>query len=955
MANEIKAEELVQGVSGLAKEIGDLAKEIAELRKQFTETQKVFDKSSTSQDDLAKKTKAVSDADKELEKIKKRQLKITKEVVFAQEKEKQRVKELRDEYKKQQGTLKKSGGLFRSMTKSILAAGAAALSVRAAFNIFKSGIKTIAGFEGAMSKVRAVTGATVGDFKALQANAKLLGSTTAKTSKDVAGLQLSFAKLGFSTKEILAATDATISLSIAAGSDLAESATVAASTIRGFGLSANETQRVVDVMAKSFTTTGLDLEKFKTSMANAQVAANATGKTLEFTAAALGTIVDTGTDASKAGTDLRSIFSKLAIQGVDLNDALDKVEAASNKVAVAQKLVGDRAFSSLITLAENREKTDKLTKSYQSSAGAAKRMADIMEDNLTGETKKLSSAWEGFVLSLNKGEGSITNFLRGVVKTATKFLGLITNTEKESEALSKMRIEMNANLDAIKNQELPLNVRKGLIEKINTQYKDYLPNLIDEKTSLEDIESIQKQANTALLENIRIKAQQELLTEQINKIAELEVKIAKEQIRVEKLKSGEINHTASAYLTQEEQISGLQNTIKNLTGEYEKEVEELNKIQSIFDKLNPAREESVKTTEDSTKAINDNTKALTGNFKTQAEIDKEVEQERLKAFQAAKKKQEELDLQSDKKLIERKKALLEEDEEERKAAIIIALKEEYDIKTAAKEAEEKRKKEIEDKWNEAKIVAAEAAGQILSDQFSGFIDNNLAAFEAGQDAERKILEDKLDKGEISEEDYQKKILALEKKGRIESAKAEKKKAIFDATVAAAVSVIKQLAATPLPAGAPFIAAAAAIGATQIGVAVAQPIPKFKDGEIDIKGARHSQGGISAEIEGGESVINREGTANAKTLLTAINKGLIKDSDILPSASKMFSGADSSELVREHSSTIIGMSELIKKQDKIIKAIANQPQHITNLTDSGLEKAYISKQTKKRLFNEWIKK
>jgi len=130
-------------------------------------------------------------------------------------------------------------------TSSIIKAGAAmavaSLSFRAVFNVFKSSIKTIANFEEAMSKVRAVTGAMPKEFKALSNNAKLLGSTTSKTATQVAGLQLEFSKLGFSTQEILAATEATISLSIAAGSDLAESAVVAASTIRGFGLDASET------------------------------------------------------------------------------------------------------------------------------------------------------------------------------------------------------------------------------------------------------------------------------------------------------------------------------------------------------------------------------------------------------------------------------------------------------------------------------------------------------------------------------------------------------------------------------------------------------------------------------------------------------------------------------------------------------------------------------------------
>ena len=72
------------------------------------------------------------------------------------------------------------------------------------------------------------------------------------------------------------------------------------------------------------------------------------------------------------------------------------------------------------------------------------------------------------------------------------------------------------------------------------------------------------------------------------------------------------------------------------------------------------------------------------------------------------------------------------------------------------------------------------------------------------------------------------------------------------------------------------AAAAAQGAIQAAFVTARPLPKFEKGEININGKRHSEGGMLAEIEGGESVINRMGTANAPMLLDAINKGMITD-------------------------------------------------------------------------------
>ena len=271
---------------------------------------------------LSQKNKAVAAQDKSLRKL-------TLETVKQKEALKAQNKALRDQARASLG-LKKTRNLFGSMTRSIVSATVAMVGLRTVFNVFKNSLKTIASFEEGMSKVRAVTNAMPREFKQLSDNAKLLGSTTSKTAREVAGLQLEFAKLGFSTTEILQATEATISLSIAAGSDLSDSAVVAASTIRGFGLNASETQRVVDVMAKSFASSALDLEKFKTSMAAVAPVAKANGKDIEFVTARLSVLSDAGLDASTSGTSLRNMFLELSKKGLTWEQGLAKINNSTD-------------------------------------------------------------------------------------------------------------------------------------------------------------------------------------------------------------------------------------------------------------------------------------------------------------------------------------------------------------------------------------------------------------------------------------------------------------------------------------------------------------------------------------------------------------------------------------------------------------------------------------------------
>jgi len=167
----------------------------------------------------------------------------------------------------------KSTKSFGKMAAGVAAAAAAFATIN---KVIGSAIKSFRDFEFQMAKVKAITGASNIDFKKLSNTAQQLGRSTFFTAQQVAELQTNFGKLGFSTKEILQAQEATLLLATATDTDLARAAIVAGASVRGFGLDASETSRVADVMAKAFTSSALDIEKFQTSMTKvAPIAAGA--------------------------------------------------------------------------------------------------------------------------------------------------------------------------------------------------------------------------------------------------------------------------------------------------------------------------------------------------------------------------------------------------------------------------------------------------------------------------------------------------------------------------------------------------------------------------------------------------------------------------------------------------------------------------------------------------------
>jgi TP901 family phage tail tape measure protein len=280
-------------------------------------------------------------------------------------------------------------------------------------------------FEFAMSGVRAITMATDKEFNQLRNDAIRLGGETLFTSQQIAGLQEELAKLGFTVPEIRAATDGVVALAAATGEDLAQSALVAGTVIRGFGLNANELSRIVDVMAQSFNASALDLYKFQETMKYVAPVASKTGWQMEEVTAIMAKLADQGVIASQAGTGLRNILLRLADANSKLSRAIGfSVSSLPELIIGFQKLnkeglnatralaLADRySVTAVLALAQQSDLVWEAYKNYILTGDAAQKMSEIRMDNFAGSVEKLTGAWESLVLTINKGNGVLRTFV----------------------------------------------------------------------------------------------------------------------------------------------------------------------------------------------------------------------------------------------------------------------------------------------------------------------------------------------------------------------------------------------------------------------------------------------------------------------------------------------------------------------------------------------------------------
>lgn len=308
-------------------------------------------------------------------------------------------------------------------------------------------VLTASKFEKSMNRVRALTGATGEDFELLNTQAKDLGRTTAFSASQAAEGMGFLAQAGFEVQEIYQAMPAMLDLAASAQMDLASTADIASNIMQGFGIEADETRRVADVLAMTFSSSNVNLSQLSESMKFAAPIAKTAGLTFEETAAAVGVLGNAGIQGSQAGTGLTRVITKLADQSGLAVQALSAMGIATvtadgdlrslteifselgpmiedmggaEKVTLFTELFDLRAAKSGAVIADVTESMVALGEANQNAEGTAKRIADIQLEGFAGSMVKLKSASEGFAIAI--ADSGLLEALTGIALALTPLI-----------------------------------------------------------------------------------------------------------------------------------------------------------------------------------------------------------------------------------------------------------------------------------------------------------------------------------------------------------------------------------------------------------------------------------------------------------------------------------------------------------------------------------------------------
>lgn len=319
------------------------------------------------------------------------------------------------------------GKRLRASALDLASAAAVTLpiSIAGAFSV-----KEFMEFENQMTKVAAVAEASSGEMKRLNDLAMDLGASTKYTATQISELAFNYSQLGFSVTEIEAITEATLNLALATGEDLAMSAEVAGNTLRGFGLHVSEMPRIVDVMAKSFSMSTLDLEKFRVAITKIAPIANQMGFSLEEVTAMMGILSDAGVDASIVGTSLRQIFVQLAKSGMTYDEAMAKIASSTNKVATAVEMFDVRGANAAVMLSETAPKLEYFTTELLHAEGAAAKMTETMGSSMAVQLDMMKASLTALAIQIGEQIAPLLRKLITIVKDLADWFGELSPSMK---------------------------------------------------------------------------------------------------------------------------------------------------------------------------------------------------------------------------------------------------------------------------------------------------------------------------------------------------------------------------------------------------------------------------------------------------------------------------------------------------------------------------------------------
>lgn len=313
-------------------------------------------------------------------------------------------------------------------TLANLAADAIMRAVDGIKNLVGNVIELGQNFTSTMSEVSAISGATGEDFEKLEACAREYGATTVFSASNAAEALKYMSLAGWDADQSTSALGGVLNLAAASGMELGAASDMVTDYLSAFAMEAGDAAYFADLLSYAQSHSNTTAEALGEAYKNCAANLNAAGQDVETVTSLLEGMANQGYKGSEAGTAMAAIMrditngmkdgaikigeTSVAVMDAqgnfrDLTDILTEVEAATNGMGDAERAV---ALSSTFTadstkglnliLNEGMDNIAGYEEELRGASGSAEEIANIMNDNLSGDVAAMNSAFEELGLKI---------------------------------------------------------------------------------------------------------------------------------------------------------------------------------------------------------------------------------------------------------------------------------------------------------------------------------------------------------------------------------------------------------------------------------------------------------------------------------------------------------------------------------------------------------------------------
>jgi TP901 family phage tail tape measure protein len=272
------------------------------------------------------------------------------------------------------------------------------------------------------------SGATGEDFEKLEACAREYGATTVFSASNAAEALKYMSLAGWDADQSTSALGGVLNLAAASGMELGAASDMVTDYLSAFAMEAGDAAYFADLLSYAQSHSNTTAEALGEAYKNCAANLNAAGQDVETVTSLLEGMANQGYKGSEAGTAIAAIMrditngmkdgairigeTSVAVMDAqgnfrDLTDILTEVEAATNGMGDAERAV---ALSSTFTadstkglnliLNEGMDNIAGYEEELRGASGSAEEMANIMNDNLSGDVAAMNSAFEELGLKI---------------------------------------------------------------------------------------------------------------------------------------------------------------------------------------------------------------------------------------------------------------------------------------------------------------------------------------------------------------------------------------------------------------------------------------------------------------------------------------------------------------------------------------------------------------------------